>query len=158
MDNEDGELGGRVLNYREKPLKSEFSWASLTIYLFKPSVLTAVLEKNTAGDSHEFGRDIIQKMIEKRKVYGYKFNGYWGYTRTIDEFWQTNMDLLGDSPRIALEPWQVRTNLDHDGVRDRPPARIGRNAVIENSLVHNGCQVDGEVSNSILFPGVKVAE
>ena len=158
IDNEDGELGGRVLNYREKPLESEFSWASLTIYLFKPSVLTAVLNKNAAGDSHEFGRDIIPKMIEKKNVYGYKFNGYWGYTRTIDEFWQTNMDLLGDSPKIALESWQVRTNLDHDCVRDRPPARIGRNAVIENSLVHNGCQVDGEVSNSILFSGVKVAE
>ena len=68
------------------------------------------------------------------------------------------MDLLGVSPKIDLEPWQVRTNLDHDSLRDRPPARIGRNAMIENSLVHNGCQVDGEVSNCILFPGVKVAE
>jgi glucose-1-phosphate adenylyltransferase len=158
IDNEDGELGGRVLSYREKPLESEFSWASLTIYLFKPSVLTTALKKNAAADSHEFGRDIIPEMIEKKKVYGYKFNGYWGYTHTIDEFWQTNMDLLGDSPKISLEPWQVRTNLDHDCVRDRTPARIGRNAVVENSLVHNGCQVDGEVSNSILFSGVKVAE
>ena len=57
------------MNYREKPLESEFSWASLTIYLFKPSVLTTVLKKNAAGDSHEFGRDIIPKMIEKKKVY-----------------------------------------------------------------------------------------
>ncbi len=158
IDSEDGATGGRVLEYKEKPHDSEFSWASLTIYLFKPSVLMAVLKKNADSDSHEFGRDIIPKMIEKKKVYAYKFSGYWGYTRTIDEFWQTNMDLLGDSPKIDLESWQVRTNLDHDSVQDRPPARVGRNAVIENSLVHNGCQVDGEVSHSVLFSGVKVAE
>lgn len=158
IDSEDGELGGRVLDYKEKPHESEFDWASLTIYLFKPSVLTTALKKNAAGDSHEFGRDIIPKIIEKKKVYGYKFSGYWGYTHTIDEFWQTNMDLLGCPPKIDLESWQVRTNLDHDSVRDRAPARIGRNAVIENSFVHNGCQVDGEVSNSILFSGVKIAE
>ena len=69
IDSEDGATGGRVLEYKEKPHDSEFSWASLTIYLFKPSVLMAVLKKNADSDSHEFGRDIIPKMIEKKKVY-----------------------------------------------------------------------------------------
>lgn len=158
IDDEDSELGGKILNYMEKPQEAKFNWASLTIYLFKPSILADVLIENAGNHSHEFGRDIIPKMIGKRKVYGYKFNGYWEYTRTIDEFWRTNMDLLGQTPGIDLDAWQVRTNLDHDKVRDRSPARIGKDALIENSMLHNGCQVDGEVRNSILFPGVRIAE
>ncbi len=157
IDDEDGAFGGRVLDYKEKPAKDGYPWASLTIFMFRPAVMYEVLEKNARGSSsHEFGRDIIPMMLGKYKVYGFKFNGYWGYARTIDEFWQTNMDLLGGQPKIDLEGWQVRTNLDHDRLRDRPPARIGRHAVIEDALIHNGCEIEGEVHRSILFPGVRI--
>jgi glucose-1-phosphate adenylyltransferase len=158
IDDECGEMGGRIIDYQEKPVKSDYRWASLTIYLFKPEVLTTVLNENAQNPlSHEFGRDIIPEMLDKYKVYGYKFRGYWGYTRTIDEFWQTNMDLLGANPKINLKKWEVRTNLDHDRLRDRPPAKIGKSADLQNSFVHNGCEVEGRIENSILFPGVKVA-
>ncbi len=159
IDDEDGKIGGRVIGYKEKPSEMKYSWASLTIYLFRASVLYEVLVEN-ARNSHsfEFGRDIIPKMLERFKVYGYKFNGYWAYTRTIDEYWQTNMDLLDNKPKIDFEAWQVRTNLDQNGLRDRIPARIGPGARIENSLIHNGCEVNGEVQKSVLFPGVKIEE
>lgn len=158
LDDEDGAFGGRILDYKEKPKSAGYTWASLTIFMFRPSVMYEVLEKNAReSNSHEFGRDIIPMMLGKYKVYGYKFSGYWGYARTIDEYWQTNMDLLADTPKIDLEAWQVRSNLDHDRLRDRPPARIGINAVITDSLIHNGCEVEGEVHRSILFPGVRVA-
>lgn len=158
LDDEDGTLGGRVLEYEEKPPDARYDWASLTIFVFRPKVLYEALEENARRQtSHEFGRDIIPMMLKKKyKVYGFKFDGYWGYSRTIDEYWQTNMDLLGENPKIDLEAWQVRTNLDHDQLRDRPPARIGSSALIENSLVHSGCLVEGEVQRSILFPGVRV--
>ncbi|MFQ5603480.1 MAG: glucose-1-phosphate adenylyltransferase family protein [bacterium] len=159
LDEEDGKIGGRIVNYREKPKDVFYPWASLTIYLFKPSVLNEVLEENARlSDSHEFGRDIIPAMLSKYRVYGYKFDGYWGYARTIDEYWQTNMDLLQDRPAIDLEAWQVRTNLDHDGLRDRAPAWLGPQADVQNALIQNGCEINGQVENSILFPGVKVAE
>ncbi|MFQ5750622.1 MAG: glucose-1-phosphate adenylyltransferase family protein [bacterium] len=159
IDDEDGKIGGRVLDYKEKPAENGYPWASLTIFLFRTPVLYEVLEDNARQSySHEFGRDIIPKMLGKYKVYGYKFDGYWSYTRTIDEYWQTSMDLLGSSPKIDLEAWQVRTNLDHDHLRDRPPARIECSALIEDSLIHNGCQIEGEVRRSVLFPGVKIAK
>lgn len=159
LDDAKDDPGGPVIDYKEKPSESKYPWASLTIYFFKPSVLSKVLTQNAVNStSHEFGRNIIPAMLGKYKIYGYKFDGYWGYSRTIDEYWQTNMDLLGEHPKINLEEWQVRTNLDHDRLRDRPPAKIGRNANLENSLVHNGCEVAGDVQNSILFPGVRVAE
>ena len=158
IDAEDGELGGRVLRYREKPQEPEFNWASLTVYCFKPGVLYKVLEENIREDaSYEFGRDIIPRMMnENLRVYAYKFRGYWGYTRTIEEYWQTNMDLLGPEPEIPFDEWNIRTNLEHRDIKDCQPLKVGFNARISDSLIYNGCIIDGEVERSILFPGTYV--
>ncbi len=157
IDKEDGKVGGKVTGYWEKPETPEADWASLTVLIFKPEVLYQVLGDNQKTDSFEFGRDIIpQLMAEGKKVYGYKYRGYWGYTGTTEEYWQANMDLLGDNPSIDMEAWGLRTNMEHRGIRDAQPALIQEGATISNSLVYNGCVVDGTVKNSILFPGVHV--
>ncbi len=159
IDNEDGERGGRVTAYWEKPEEPEADWASLTVLVFKPEVLYGVLDENQQSDSFEFGRDIIPRLLAAgKRVYGYKYKGYWGYTRTVEEYWQSNMDLLGDNPPIDMETWGLRTNMEHRGIRDAQPALIGDDAIVHNSLVYNGCVVEGEVKNSILFPGVQVAK
>jgi glucose-1-phosphate adenylyltransferase len=153
------EPGGRVLSYEEKPAFPKGNWASLTIYCFRPQALYEVLESNAADDSHEFGKDIIPRLLAAgSRIYGYKFRGYWGYTRTIEEYWQTNMDLLGDAPKIPLNQWGLRTNLEHRRIRDCPPWKSGPAAIIRNSLIYNGCIVEGRVENSILFPRVHVAK
>lgn len=157
IDSEDGELGGRLENYWEKPKTPEADWASLTVLVFKPEILYQALEKNQKGNSFEFGRDIIpQLMAEGKKVYGYKYRGYWGYTGTVDEYWQANMDLLGDTPPIDMESWGLRTNMEHRGIKDAQPTLILEGATVHNSLVYNGCVIEGTVKNSILFPGVCV--
>ena len=157
LDHEDGERGGRVTGYWEKPEQPQSNWASLTVMLFKPEVLYKFLHENQGQESFEFGRDIIPAMMAAGfKVYGYKFRGYWGYTRTVDEYWQSNMDLLGDRPLIDMETWGLRTNLDHRGIRDFQPASIGDDAHIENSLIYNGCHIEGTVRNSIISPGVVI--
>lgn len=158
IDEEYGGRGGRVLSYEEKPDSPRGEWASLTIYCFRPEILFASLAANTAeDDSHEFGRDIIPRLLaENRRVYGFKFRGYWGYTRTLEEYWQTNMDLLGPEPKIPLREWGVRTNLEDRRMRDCPPLKLGSAAEVVNSLVYNGCTVEGRVENSILFPRVRV--
>jgi glucose-1-phosphate adenylyltransferase len=68
------------------------------------------------------------------------------------------MDLLGDQPLIDMESWGIRTNLDHRSLRDYQPAHIGQNAEVSNSLIYNGCVVEGAIRNSILFPGVHVGD
>ncbi len=158
IDDEDGGVGGRILRYEEKPEKPEFGWASLTVYCFKPRALYRQLEINAKeDDSFEFGRDIIPRMVnEQLRMYGFKFSGYWGYTRTIDEYWQTSMDLLGPDPKIRLNEWGIRTNLEHRGIRDCQPLKVSKNGSVLNSLVYNGCKIEGEVTNSILFPGVHI--
>jgi glucose-1-phosphate adenylyltransferase len=159
IDNEDGEEGGRITRYWEKPQEFESEWASMTILCFKPEVLYQALEENQKGDSYHFGKDIIPSLIKRNfKVYGYKFCGYWGYTRTINEYWQSNMDMLGPTPLIDLEKWVFRTNMDHRKIRDNEPTLMGETARVKNSLIYNGCKIGGTVKNSILFPGVHVKQ
>ncbi|MFZ5799561.1 MAG: glucose-1-phosphate adenylyltransferase family protein [Thermodesulfobacteriota bacterium] len=151
------ERGGRLAAYVEKPEAPQGNLASLTILCFKTDVLYAMLEVNQKHTSFEFGRDIIPMMMQQgRKVYGYRYRGYWGYTRTVDEYWKTSMDLLGRNPKINMEEWGLRTNLDHRDIRDCQPLIVGAEGVLDNSMAYNGCHVFGTVRNSILFPGVRV--
>ncbi len=158
--NDQDAIGGRLQSYEEKPDKPKSNMASLTILCFRPEVLYDMLLANQEQGDHgsfEFGRDIIPMMMqEKFHVYGYKFNGYWGYTRTVQEYWQTCMDLLGSNPKIDMEKWGLRTNLEHRDIRDCQPLKVGSTGTLDNTLAYNGCVIDGTVRNSILFPGVRV--
>ncbi len=157
ISDEDGARGGRVLEYWEKPESSQAEWASLTVFCFKPQVLYQMLQFNQGQRSFEFGRDIIPYMMRAGyKIYGYKFCGYWGYTRTVNEYWQSNMDLLGEKPLIDIENWGFRTNLDHRDIRDFQPTIVGDYGTVTNSLIYNGCRIEGTVRNSVLFPGVEI--
>ena len=153
------EHGGRVLRYVEKPSQLISPWASMTIYLFSMEALLFILEHmmNPPQTEH-FGRDIFPVLLQQKKVYGYKFQGTWAYTRTIPEYWQANMSLLMPNPAIDLEKWQVRTNLENQRVRDRAPTLHGSKGEVYNSLIHTGCRINGTVKNSILFSGVTVEE
>ena len=149
--------GGRLLSYEEKPDNPKGHWASLTVLCFRPEILYTILKENQRNSSYEFGRDIIPLMMAKKmNVHGYKFRGYWGYTGTVDEYWQTSMDLLGKSPVIDMEKWGIRTNLEHRGIRDCQPLSVGCHGILDNAMVYNGCVVEGKVTNSLLFPGVRV--
>jgi len=158
IDNEDGAIGGRVLRYNEKPEEPQFNWASMTIYCFRPESLYDGLAACSSDNGDvEFGRDVITRMVDEgRRVYGFKFGAYWGYTRTVAEYWQTSMDLLGAEPAIRIEDWGIRTNLEHRAIRDYQPLKVGSKGEIKDSLIYNGCVIDGVVEHSILFPGVRV--
>jgi glucose-1-phosphate adenylyltransferase len=154
---EGDERGGRVLEYREKSAKAIAGWASLTIFVFTPYALFEALETNANYSSHQFGRDIIPYLLANNyNVFGYKHQGYWGYTRTPEEYWQTNMDLLGEHPRIDIGKWEICTNLSNGAIRDQQPALTGIEAEVEDSLFYAGCRIQGRVVRSILFPGVTV--
>jgi glucose-1-phosphate adenylyltransferase len=66
------------------------------------------------------------------------------------------MDLLADEPLIDLAKWQVRTNLDHRNLKDRTPSIISETAAIEDSIVYTGAVIEGSVTHSVIFPGVRI--
>lgn len=159
IDEEDGATGGRLLEYAEKTEAPSGNWASMTVYLFRPDLLARLVAENARrGSSWEFGRDIIPAMLGRHRVYGFRHRGYWAYGRTIEEYWRAHMDLVGENPRVDLDEWQVRTNLDDRHLRDRPPSLFLPGARVSDSRVSAGCVVGGEVVRSILSPGCRIAE
>lgn len=159
IEEKEGRPGGRLISYQEKPSTPQSQWASLTIYLFKTEVLLEILKQtHSQSDSIEFGRDIFPPLVHQYRVFGYIFSEYWGYTRTLDEYWQTHMDLFDPASKIDLKQWQIRTNLEHERIRERQPAAIGPDAVLDQVLLTHGCRVEGTVKRSVLFPGVQIKE
>lgn len=145
---------GRLQDYQERPDKPPSDWVSMTLYLFRTDFLIDMLEANAKDDSHEFGRDVIPRSMPKYRVFGYKHRGYWAYARTVDSYYNTNMDLI--SGKIPLRDWQIRTNLlERCSQADRPPAYV--NGKVINSVISEGCVIEGSVINSLLSPGITVA-
>jgi len=146
---------GNLTSFEEKPAQPQSDLAALTIYVFRMAALEDVLGGMKDQDSIEFGRDVIPAMLAKYRVGGYLFDGYWAYTRTVDSYYQAHEDLLRGV--IDLDAWRLRTNnRDNTLVRQVPP--IFRTwSEVANSLIGEGCLVDGCVKDSVLGPGVTVA-
>lgn len=145
---------GRVVAYEEKPAVPKSDLASLTIYVAHVDPLVRVLEECVRLESYEFGRDVIPRMLARSKAFGYEFDGYWAYARTIDSYYQATQDLI--LGRIDIDAWQVRTNLNDSGVAESPPPWLQAGAEVRNSLISPGCVIQGTVRGSVLSPGVRV--
>ena len=90
-----------------------------------------------------------------KKLYAYRFRGYWKDVGTIDSYYEANMDLLSRKPQLDLYDSNLRIFSNSD---ELAPHYVGPNAKITNALISNGCIVMGEVNHSILAPGVIVGE
>jgi glucose-1-phosphate adenylyltransferase len=145
--------GGTVVRYLEKPDSPPSELVSMTVYVFRTGVLVDLLKDNAREQSHEFGHDILPKLVQDKRLFGYGFRGTWAYLRTARSYFNIHKGLL--SKKIHLEDWQVRTNLlERNTNGERVPARI--NGRVRNSIVSEGCIIDGAVTNSVLSPGVVV--
>jgi glucose-1-phosphate adenylyltransferase len=145
---------GRVTSYEEKPAQPSSDLASLTIYVVNARPLADILSQLAGRSQVEFGQDVIPRMLEKYRVMGYVFDGYWAYTRTVSAYYQAHQDLL--ARRIDLDQWAVRTNLQDSEVASQPPPRVRGAAQVQNSFLSPGCDVQGTVIGSVLSPGVRV--
>lgn len=147
----------RIVEFEEKPKKPKSTKASMGIYIFNKSVLKKYLIEDEAdpNSSKDFGKNIIPKMLaDGCKMYAYPFSGYWKDVGTIQSLWEANMDLIGDSPKFNLRDrsWRIYSRNYSD-----PPHYIGDYAKISNSLITEGCNIEGIVENSVLAGGVKVS-
>lgn len=149
---------GSIYEFEEKPENPKSNLASMGIYIFKWKELRKYLveDEQMENSSNDFGKDIIPAMLKDgKKMYSYRFEGYWKDVGTIESLWQANMDLLSETPELDLydDAWKIYTeNTNH------PPHYACKNADIVRTLVNEGCEVCGEIEHSILFQGVKVGE
>ena len=147
-----------IYEFEEKPENPKSTNASMGIYIFNWKVLKRALEEDELDElsSNDFGKNIIPKMLEEgRKLVAYPFKGYWKDVGTIESLWEANMDLLKDENELSLhdDEWKI-----YSANPVRPAQYIGPEAKIKNSLIVEGCIVNGIVENSVLFQGVHVGE
>lgn len=149
---------GRIVEFEEKPKHPKSNLASMGIYIFDWKQLRKMLvaDIDDPQSNHDFGKDIIPKMLEEgKRLFAYQFKGYWKDVGTIDSLWEANMDLLNKNNELDLNDstWKIYTE-DMATV----PQYIGKDATVENSYINQGCIVNGNVKNSVLFTSVRVAK
>lgn len=150
---------GYIYEFEEKPEKPKSTLASMGIYIFNYKELRKYLIADAADENskHDFGMNIIPSMLaDKKKLYAWTFDGYWKDVGTVESLWQANMDLLDDKELDLYnikKDWKIYSE-DTLG----KPQLIGAKASVKNSLVTQGCVVNGEVEGSVLFSNVNVGE
>ena len=147
-----------VYEFDEKPKNPKSTLASMGIYIFNWKELKEELIKDNLDESSDkdFGKNIIPNFIKAgKKIYAFPFEGYWKDVGTIGSFWEANMDLISGNDTLNLydENWKVYTKQE-----SYPPQYISQEAKITNSLIDEGCEIYGEVENSIIFSGVKIGK
>ena len=166
----------RVIGFLEKPEKTDLRSpynpqkvsASMGIYLFNTDVLIPALLKDAEepNSSHDFGKDILPKMVDDYRVYSFDFVDenkkealYWRDVGTLEAYYEANMDIVSVSPVFNLydSDWPIRTHQ-----RQYPPAKFvfaesGRTGQAHDSIVSSGCIVSGSSLRScVLSPDVRV--
>lgn len=146
-----------IYEFEEKPKEPKSTKASMGIYIFKWEKLRKYLIEDEAkgeNTSNDFGKNIIPAMLDdNQKMFAYPFVGYWKDVGTIDNLWEANMDLL--SPSIAINMWDPLWRI-YSRHNVTTPHYIAKDAKIENSMITEGCYVNGNLNYSILFSDVEV--
>ncbi len=147
---------GRIIEFEEKPPVPKSNLASMGIYIFNWKLLRQMLveDMEKENSNHDFGKDIIPTLLNSGgNLYAYKFQGYWKDVGTIDSLWEANMDLLDTNNELDLgdSAWKIYT----EDVTTLPHY-VGASADIKRAFITQGCVINGEVKNSVLFTGAQV--
>ena len=148
-----------IYEFEEKPKQPKSTLASMGIYIFTYKELRKFLIEDAAKEDskHDFGMNIIPAMLaDNKRLFAWQFDGYWKDVGTVDSLWEANMDLLNDTELDLYntkKDWKIYTE---DTLAK--PQIIDEKAKIENSLVTQGCIVNGEVTGSVLFHNVYIGE
>lgn len=149
---------GRIFKFSEKPKKPDSTLASMGIYIFKWSVLRAALLKDhkVEDSEHDFGKNIIPMLLKEGKaLFPYYFTGYWKDVGTIDSYYEAQMEMISREvgSMMFTEGSHIFSNSNLS-----PAHYIGRKAKVKESMVSNGCVVEGAVTHSSLATGVFIGE
>ncbi len=149
---------GSIVEFEEKPANPKSNLASMGIYVFNWKDLRRYLiedEKNPESDN-DFGKNIIPRMLQEgKKMAAFSFEGYWKDVGTIESLWEANMDLIQSPPAFNLydSSWRIYAR---NGIL--PPHYLSPTAQVSDSMVAEGCNIEGQVTHSIMFAGAQVEQ
>ena len=148
------EKDGRISDMEVNPNAANYDTMYMNVLLIKRTLLMHLVDGAAAHGEHDINRELIQPAIKSGslKVYGYEFEGYYRRIETIKSYFRCNMDLLDYNVRQELfkkSPVFTKT-------RDDVPAVYREGNNVKNSLVADGCVIEGNVENCVLFRGVHI--
>ena len=149
---------GSIYEFEEKPKHPKSTLASMGIYIFTWKKLRQYLIEDEAKEdtSNDFGKDIIPAMLSNgEKLISYRFEGYWKDVGTIESLWEANMDLLSPKSGLNLSDDTWRIYGRNNGA---PPHFTSKEAKVTHSQISEGCEIHGNVSESILFSDVVIGK
>ena len=147
---------GKITEFQEKPAEPKSNLASMGIYIFSWNVLKEALISLRNEPGCDFGKHIIPYCHGNgQRLFAYEYNGYWKDVGTLGSYWEANMELIDIIPEFNLyeEFWKIYTNSEI-----LPPQYVAANAVIDRSIISNGCEIYGEVKNCVIGAGVVIEE
>ena len=145
----------RIVDLQEKPLNPQSDLASIGIYILRRTLLISLLEECIAHGNYDFVKDILIRKLDKLNIYGYEFMGYWRNISSVNNYYRCSMEVL--DPQIREELF-VNNGKIYTKVKDEAPAKYNEEAEVTNSIVADGCFIEGTVKNSVLFRGVTIAK
>lgn len=146
---------GRVWDLEVNPRMPKSSNIYTKMVIVEKHLLEYLVEECAARGQSDFIMDILMKKLDSLKIYAYPYNGYLGRIDSIKNYYEHSMELLNPEIRSELffNPGRIFTK-----IKDKVPAKYADSAVVQNSMIADGCLIEGEVHNSILFRGVNVAK
>ncbi len=147
---------GRVTEMKHAPHVESGNKANIYVNMMviNRQFLLNIVEDASAHGYTSFENELFSKQLASLKVYGYDFKGYYAGIDSMSAYYKHNMELLDKEIRDEL----FGDRDIYTKVRDSAPSKYGENSAVNNSLVSDGCVIEGVVENSILFRGVKVAK
>lgn len=148
------EKDGRISDMEVNPNAANYDTMYMNVLLIKRTLLMHLVDGAAAHGEHDINRELIQPAIKSGslKVYGYEFEGYYRRIETIKSYFRCNMDLLDYNVRQEL----FKKSPVYTKTRDDVPAVYREGNSVKNSLVADGCVIEGNVENCVLFRGVHI--
>ena len=146
---------GRVTDLSLDPYFPTSSFRGCDAYIMEKERLEYLVEEAASHGEYDFMRDVLVKNVDKCRIYGWRYDGYVARLDSVSTFYKHNMELL--DPAIRMDLFNPRTPI-YTKVKDEVPAKYTDTGRVRNSIVADGCIIEGEVENSVLFRGVHVCK
>ena len=144
----------RVLKMRVKPYRKRYNKVALEKFIMKKDLLIDIIDDCYSSGRWDLLKDGIIGNIDSLKIYGYPYQGYMEHINSVENYFKSSLKLLRPDIRRDI----FSKNLIYTKPKDEAPTKFGSSGYARNIMAANGCIIEGEVKNSILFRGVKVKE
>ena len=148
---------GVVTDIQVYPQRQKSNLSYMHMMFIKKDLLIDLVGDCLAHDKHSISKDILLSNVDKLRIFGYKFDGYKKTIDSIKSFFEFNLELLDPEIRHELFGTDDARSI-HTKVKDSVPTKYGPDAEVKNSVVADGCTIEGRVENCIIFRGVKIGK